>query len=754
MKLKNLLFSFVIGILTCSATIAQDAQLSAYSQKVVKNLHPYIKNPNKSKNLNIPVKVQKEYLIQLHKNVYKLGGTIMVDQNTIDQNELKKLGIEINSKIGNIWTAKIPVQSLELLTKVKGVKYIDLDSGVKKKLDAAKKEAKVDLVQNGYQLPKAYKGKDVVIGIVDMGFDFNHPVFKDTLGNNLRIKRVWDQNGTGTNPTGYTYGAEYKTDTDIKAAVSAGVGSHGTHVSGIAAGSGIVVNNKREYMGVAPLADIVMVNIGNGQSNVLDAVKYIFDYAKSVGKPVVVNMSLGAHLGPHDGKSIQDQGFDALVDKGKILVGAAGNEGNKNLHIKKQFNNISDSIKTLVTFEEGLQGTGYVDIWGSENTDFSVAVLVVDTATGNILTRTDWANTSDTSSLSYSGVPLNYLNDTIYFDFTSIKKSPLNNCPNVQIAFKNTTKNIVALALKSNNSKINMWNNGMGNGAGFFSVLNSVGQIPGFVDGDNESTMGETGGTADSVITVGAYTTTNQYTNIDGQAGPVPFSADLGAIASFSSMGPTVDGRTKPEITAPGNMVISAVNSTDSKFLPGGDEYNYNVLSTQVAGKTFYFGAMAGTSMATPFTTGVIALLLEANPNLSVSAIKNLFKTKSRTDSYTSTIPANGSNIWGWGKISPLDMIKTLTSTTGIDNVINYNNDILIYPNPANDILNINMNLKSENTSELSIINTLGQIVYQENFKNVPETIKSIDVKSLPRGVYLIRINSGEQILSTKLLLQ
>ena len=165
----------------------------------------------------------------------------------------------------------------------------------------------------------------MVIGIIDCGVQLDHINFYDKDGN-LRIKRVWNQPiNTGTPPEGYSYGSEYKTEEEIKTAqYDDTYETHGCHVLGIAAGS----YKENNFHGVAPETDIVVVSYNyNDQSiewnSISDGLKYIYDYADSVNKPCVVNISLGDVYGPHDGCSILDQVCDALQGEGKLLVGNA-----------------------------------------------------------------------------------------------------------------------------------------------------------------------------------------------------------------------------------------------------------------------------------------------------------------------------------------------------------------------------------------------------------------------------------------------
>ena len=157
---------------------------------------------------------------------------------------------------------------------------------------------------------------------------------------------------------------------------------HGSHVAGIAAGS----DRTTPYYGVAPESELVFVSFGSSNVNITDGIQYCFDYAESVGKPCVVNISLGSHLGPHDGTSASDQAFAAMAGPGRIIVGAAGNEGSTALHVGKDLEEGDTSLKTMIGFSENSASKqAYVDIWGSKGAPLKVKAVVVDALKGKVM---------------------------------------------------------------------------------------------------------------------------------------------------------------------------------------------------------------------------------------------------------------------------------------------------------------------------------------------------------------------------------
>lgn len=663
MKAKQLskILSVILFFCMYANILGQDP-FSTNTKMLLLNIDKSLQKSGNLSTLSLSARTEKEFLVKTISREKIVNGFILVEPG-FNKNLLTNLDVKINSSLDNLLSVTIPLHSLAMLEDIKGIKYVDVDRRARMKLDSARTVTKTSFVNSGTGLPKGFDGKGVVIGVIDGGFDFTHPTFKDSNGN-LRIKKVWDQSKTsgGTPPNGYSYGVEYSTPAEILAAQSDGNDNHGVHVAGITGGSGNGSNGK--FAGMAPAADFVLVSSGGGSSSIADAIKYIFDYAKSVNKPIVVNMSLGTHIGPHDGTSALDRNIDNLTGAGKIIVGAAGNEGGTKLHYYRDFTVTPNPVSTIISIENKNDGAGTVDIWGSPNSDFSVSLSVTD-LTGNVLNTSEVVSASSNNSITKD---LNYGAITISYKITARSSVPLNNKPNIQVEVINkSNQHLLVLNCTSTNSKVHFWNHGTGNGTPFEKL-----EKPDFVEGDVNYTVGEIGGTAKGIITVGAFTSKNQYLSFDGQPQTAGFYTENGAIAPFSSLGPTADERTKPEITAPGNVVISAGSSFKTNQSP-------QEIVLKVENKWPYV-SMQGTSMATPCATGIIALFLQAKHNLTRDDIVGIFKTASIKDTFTGTIPDAGSNTWGFGKINTFESMKLVLSnpnTAPTANISSY------YPNPA-----------------------------------------------------------------------
>jgi len=728
----------ILAFILAMPSFGQDAVFSSNTKALLLQVNHL--SSLKSSPAQVTAELKQFYPVRIIENQIFIGALIKVTTG-IDERSMADLGVKINSRVNNIWSVMIPLSSLEKLKNVKGLIFVEADCRIKLKLDNATTESKVKMVQAGTGLSRKYLGDSVVIGVVDGGFDYTHPTFYDTTGANLRIVRSWEQeNSQGPPPTGFNYGTEFSTTQALLDKKSSNTtGNHGCHVAGIAGGSGYLIPGK-QYMGVAPAASLVFVDMSEAPTSVQDGINYIFTYAASVGRPAVVNLSLGTHIGPHDGTSLMDQAIDGLVGPGKIVAGAAGNEGDTPLHIYHAFSN--DTVRTFMNFEEsdagGQVNEGTVENWGSAGSDFSLSLSFSDQQ-GTVLFNTPFYAASSNPAVDANTV---VGSDTLTYKITGIGSSPLNQKPNLQAQINRKSNSYrVSIILASSNSQVNLWNHGTGTGASLYDTLNGV-TLPNYTKGDNVCTIGEIGGTSKKIITVGAYTTKHEYVNINGATQTSTDSLDH--LASFSSRGPTVDLRTKPEITAPGEMVVSAVNSYSSKY----DENNSStVLKVEQGATKWYFAAMQGTSMATPMTAGIIALMLQASPLLGPDQVKQMLQNNARTDSYTGTIGPNGSNDWGWGKIDAQKSVLAASGSVGIESHVG--NDITAFPNPSRGVVFLKNPGTTGQTSEISVQNMIGATVYRQSHAWRNNELLQLDLTRCPDGMYLI-IVLGDQNLQTR----
>ena len=617
---------------------------------------------SKNSNINDSLLISKYRLIRINNILY--ANSFLLTSDNYEQSELEKYGFLSGSQSGQIITGLIPIDNIIEISKSDLIKYIQIGEPVKPLMDNAKAATWVNEVHAGTGLPQSYFGNGVVVGIIDNGFDYTHPNFYDGTGsNNYRIKRVWDQHGTGTSPSGFSYGTELTTQTAILNAQTSNPNtSHGTHVTGIAAGAGGGVGNT--YSGVAPQSDIVLVSCIESINNTT--------IADGIGKPCVINMSLGKHTGPHDGSSLFDQYCDGIVGPGKILVGAAGNEGSKALYYGKSYTSSDTVLYSFIEFpysSNGTNGHTSIDIWGNQGQNFWVSVSVYNTNTNTFEAWTPYIAANSSSTNNYTL----YDDDTFFPDACTVKISSeingLNNKPRVLISIDHLAQDDsyrwAMIEIIGYNTQTKMWADDTQSAPKYAKFTNYGKGYP-WVNGSTSSTMGEIGGTGKNIITVGAYTSKNSWTayNGSGQSN----GATNGAIAGFSSKGPTANGRTKPDITAPGNVIVSSVNRFDTGNFPS----NNNKVVSGVSNGTnsWYFATMYGASMASPMVTGILALWLQAYPNLTPTQAKILMKDNAWTDSFTGTIPVNGSNTWGWGKIDAqfglIDLLTKIPSQPSI----------------------------------------------------------------------------------------
>jgi subtilisin family serine protease len=668
-----------------------------------------------------------QYPIYKSKGVYHVS--FLAKKSSLFNRELLlERGIEIGSEIGNIITMRAPVDVLPELFNLPGLSYLEVAGKVAPDLNRVLFDTRVDSIHKGINLPEIYTGKDVLIGITDWGFDYTNPMFYDTLLTQTRILSAWDQYKlSGPNPAAYPYGTEYNGSTELLAAQSDtaniySYATHGSHVAGIAGGSGAGTI----YRGMAFESEFLMVTIRIDLASILDAYSWMKAKADAEGKRLVVNMSWGLyHIGTLDGNSLVSQAIDQLSTDGVVFCNSGGNNGDVNFHIKKDFN--ADSLKSKVSFYTYSFATMWgqsLTMWGETNHSFGSKIVLMDAA--NIPVAA--------TPMFYTNVDTNYVDsmlivgaDTIWYSVEAMNAHPLNQRCHTRFRVKNKTSYKTVLVAYADSGTVHFWNvveliNGAGNWGQTFTSLGA-----GYTAGDNLYGISEPAVTK-SLITVAAHLAEfiNGLGNLVGGSG-----------ASFSSRGPTIDGRIKPDISAPGANVCSSISSfTDNSYT--------QVTSVSFNSRNYPFAKFSGTSMSSPATAGVVALILDANPLLTPQEIKDILLTTAREDSYTGDLPDSGNTQWGHGK---LNAYYAIALALNIVNVNAYKDQhILVFPNPTQDLLYLISDATELFDGELFIYSVDGKLM-----KTCPYQMNAaIEVRDLPNGIYLLKLISATQSFTSR----
>ncbi len=658
--------------------------------------------------------------------VYKMNGEYIISliakvNSSFNAGDLASKKIVTGSRINNIVTLKLPLDQINTLSSIPGLSVVEIAERVQPHLNRAVKDARADSVHMGINLPQAYTGKDVYIGVTDWGFDYTHPMYYDTAMTQTRIAAAWDQfKQSGPNPAGFSYGTEYTTPADLLDAGSDtaniySYGYHGGHVAGIAGGG----SAGTDFLGVAFESEFLFATFLIDAGAVLDAYQWMHQKATAAGKRLVINQSWGLHyIGNLDGTSMLSQAIDDYSDLGVVFASSAGNNGDVNFHIKKTFTN--DVLKSKVDFysygaNPNMWGQS-ITAWGEPGKDFSIGFQVTTNSNG-VLGQTILYNSATTANYIDTFIVVN-ASDTIFYNLSMEDANPANLRPHARFRIKNTNTALrIVLNATAADGTVHFWNvvelsNGVGNWGMPFSV-----SMSGTTFGDPNYSIGEPSCT-ESVISVAAHS--SEYALPSG-------NMTGGAIASFSSFGPTLDERRKPDISAPGVSVASAVSSfTDNSFS--------TVQTITFGGQDYKFTRISGTSMSSPMVTGVVALILDANPYLMPWQVKEIIRETARTDNFTGVIPSEGSLRWGMGKINAYDAVKLALNTVSIGE-ISHDFAVKVFPNPTNGLLFVQGDLKGNETFEL--YSTDGKLLLGGDLKS-----GKLDLSALKTGIFILKIQT------------
>lgn len=687
---------------------------------------------------------------------------LIVQADGASLRDIQALGADLHTSVGNYHTIQIQKGKLGRLASVLGLQKMFLGQPVVPTDMEAIRHVNAHLVHQGAEgLPRAYTGKDVVLGVIDTGIDLYHEDFRDPEDpSKSRIAYIWDQKmdeGPGKSPRKFQYGREW-THTDIEAELKASPaqlvthldthqvwGGHGTHVMGLAGG------NK----GLAPGADLIMVASNLSTGDIIDGVRYIMDKAKEMGKPCVINMSFGGVLNPHDGTDILSFILDNMLEntQGVVICAAAGNEGSDLSH----WGGFELSEEPVVMYGTGITNLGmFFRIPKEFKNDIAISIGVdsadFDPLRGNLLVahkslgQTKWMTIKELEERS-SGEPWGVFDHSNGERAGTIYVSTQEELDHYSVLLRIEDGIRSIYSWEDHLDKVDLYRimvKGKGSFdswiSSFFPIILGEPDKNGFPLNNFQKPDNKYGITspadAFNIISVGAYTNRENWTNIDNKK----FGADqpVGSLANFSSLGPTYDRRVKPDITAPGKIMISSVPTQLA-------HPNYQLIDDSPR------AVKSGTSFSSPVAAGSVALLLEHNPSLSYEEVKDLIISTAIVDQDVLGYGPQPNNGFGAGKLNVYDALWAAIELTNTQEVETSPDlfGIQVFPNPVSDMLNLNYNIPNSGNIQIQIFNAIGQsLTRQEGFLPKGRHAMQLDVREWSSGWYMVRITDGRATTS------
>lgn len=612
--------------------------------------------------------------------------------------QLENMGVIVKARFNSFITAKIPLDRIEEISQLDEVDQIDVAQQMQLATDIASDITNTTKAWYGTDngLCSNYDGSGVVVGVIDSGIDFQHIAFKDESGN-TRIKAAYLP-GASTGGSSVSYGGCQYTGTQLNSLTyDTQSGSHGTHTSTTAGGSTVRIDDNHVYTGMAPKSDLVLVGCGDYLYNtyIANGLTYIKNYADTHNQPCVVNLSLGTQNGPHDGTGQLLEAYNSFTSngtaKGRVICVATANDAGGNMYYggtattstpaatSLEFIRYSDVNGTYCYNATVQNGYNYVSlqslyhVWprtAGAQLKFQFVVIdkqtksIVATATALTPTSTNatsvslgssWSNYFSGASITVSRSEDAYSNKYCYA--IQVKGTTTESVNNMSTDADGNYISRYAVGMlvfaTSGTTKFDCWGMDTYHMSEFMDIdfAGSYGNYS-FTNGSDECSVASSA-TAVGTVTVGAYVTRKTVQTSNNHS----YTEDdytVGDIAYFScySTGCGPDGKVYPDISAPGAILIAGVNRYDTSNYPSSETTDSEYMTIINASDGSRYGSMSGTSMATPTTTGIVALWLQANNELTVNDVKQVMQATAAKDAFTSG--TNGAHFGANGKIDAL----------------------------------------------------------------------------------------------------
>jgi subtilisin family serine protease len=518
---------------------------------------------------------------------------------------LAELGMIMRAKApgpNTVVSGEIPLCSIPAVEQMVSVRRVEASRPLHQELDLCVPEVNAYIP---HLSSPAIRGAGSIIGVIDTGIDLRHPHFINPDGTS-RILLLWDQGAKALPDSAVHYGREYtreQINTALRGAAPAAdclptdPDGHGTHVCGIAAGSG---RARPTHFGLAPDSDLIVVALNHADSltpgwsvHAFEAFDYVIKNA--AGRPLAINFSQGMNGGGHCGETVLETGLDNFARLPNVaIIKSAGNEQQMRIHAGGTLRT-GETREVQIEVRDGNERDDVLEIWFADEDEISVGLRtsgdgaecivargakdVFTTPAGNVIRIEVEADSEQTG-------------DTVTTIIISRDSAP---------CIQPGKWNLILRAGAIRFGRFDAW---------IERTVRPGGEQMRFAKSSHDPTRTITiPGTARNIITVGAYVT----------------SAVAGEVVLYGSsgLGPTRYGQCKPELVAPGE-VTSARSGTQGTVVK------------------------CGTSMAAAVVTGAAALVMSQRDGLTCTQLKQILVRSARA-----AVPPNGvpDNAWGYGRL-------------------------------------------------------------------------------------------------------
>jgi subtilisin family serine protease len=495
------------------------------------------------------------------------------------------------------------------------------------------------------------------------------------------------------------------------------VTGHGTHVTGTVLGRGALssantLNGGGPYRGMAPSASLVFLKIGNDStaSSSYAADVAAMHAAVDTFQANVLSMSYGGWDAYHDGSDAEDQVVDWVYSRGIPFFIAAGNDGYGDSHFSGTVGaNDSTALIPLSV----------------RNASPSSTLLAF-----NLLWRSPSDSPATSMDLRYYTNSMQGVPATLYQQTASSRGTNSEYSGSSGYVPPGNSSYYLRVVNKSGRPLR-------------FHIYEDTGDgNVTFGNGDPNYTISQPA-SADHAFAVCAYVSRESWTAYDGAVGHSGYT--VGDIAPWSSRGPRVDGRTKPDIATPGSITISMRD----RHVYASPDRSW-VSSAGLSADSAYY-VMQGTSMATPVAAGAAAILLGNTPSLTAQQVFSAMTAGAVTDQYTGSVP---NTIWGGGKLNVFasaGLGPDIQPPAGTPIAFSLGQN---YPNPFNPSTVIDYVIPRTTLVTLEVFDILGRVVRtlvsgEQGFG--PHSIRC-DGTGLSSGVYFYRLKADGQAQTKKLM--